>query len=405
MDFPLFLIFKDGDEVKMKQKALGLVLFFCISFAEFMFADELEVTFSTKTVPGSQYGPSNVVVAWIEDTNGIFIKTLGRWGTTRAPDLVFWIIASGFDADAVMGATRSTYGNLNVSWDFKDKSGVEVPSGTYVLKLELTENDAPPLNGAHTNLGSFQFQKNGVSGVKTLAGGGFDLVKMVYTASESSARVQAGPDHTLVLPFKSELFGKVDGKSTLPSGYTAIWSQISGPGLVTFSQENQLYSLASFDSVGQYVLKLESGLPAQIGEDLLEVHVVDSGVPNTAPVVGVKDNLSGWVGQGIQLEAEAADDGQPNNQIETSWEKFSGPGVLSLSDSSDMASSASFDKPGIYILEFVASDGELESREKVTINVSEQSENVSNGESVVGNARATTESLERTDHGGCFLNF
>ena len=36
------------------------------------------------TTPGTgNYAPRNVVAVWVEDNNGAFVKTIGRWANTR----------------------------------------------------------------------------------------------------------------------------------------------------------------------------------------------------------------------------------------------------------------------------------------------------------------------------------
>ncbi len=119
-------------------------------------ADELSLSFDTKTANG-KYAPRNIVAVWVEDGQGAFVKTIGRWSATRTSHLVNWIAASGQDNDAVSGATRSNHNNrLTASWDL---SGA--PNGTYTLKVELCENNTSAGNPGQNPVASFTFDVDG----------------------------------------------------------------------------------------------------------------------------------------------------------------------------------------------------------------------------------------------------
>ena len=136
----------------------------------------LTASFDT-TQAGGNYAPKNIVAAWIEDANGGFFKTIGRWAGTRIDHLVAWTAASGQDVDAVSGATRASHANrLTVTWDMTDTANTLVPDGNYVLRLELADRNstAPDQN----NQASFSFAKDGQPNSQTVAGGGFLNVSM-----------------------------------------------------------------------------------------------------------------------------------------------------------------------------------------------------------------------------------
>jgi hypothetical protein len=70
--------------------------------------------------------------------------------------------------------------------------------------------------------------------------------------------VSPGPNQTITLPTNSvTLNGSVqdDGR---PEGatFTITWTQVSGPGTVTFSSPNQAVTQATFSATGQYLLQL-----------------------------------------------------------------------------------------------------------------------------------------------------
>jgi len=78
------------------------------------------------------------------------------------------------------------------------------------------------------------------------------------TPGNQPPSVDAGPDQTITLPNDAILDGTVsdDGIPDPPGAVTAGWSQVSGPGEVTFGDTSAVYTTASFSNSGIYVLRL-----------------------------------------------------------------------------------------------------------------------------------------------------
>jgi hypothetical protein len=76
--------------------------------------------------------------------------------------------------------------------------------------------------------------------------------------SNQAPSVNAGPDQTITLPSSANLDGTVsdDGLPNPPGAVTTTWSQVSGPGTVTFGNANAADTTASFGQTGNYVLRL-----------------------------------------------------------------------------------------------------------------------------------------------------
>lgn len=147
--------------------------------AELASAGTLTVSFDT-TSKGGNYSPRNVVAVWIQNSSGQLVKTIGRWAGERRNSLVSWSQAAGAaDADAVSGATRANHGRLSVTWDGRNRAGVEVPDDTYTVRLELADRNSVVPTDNHQ--GSFAFVK-GLSPVNTnVSGNGFNNVNIIYT--------------------------------------------------------------------------------------------------------------------------------------------------------------------------------------------------------------------------------
>ncbi len=92
------------------------------------------------TAFGGRYKPRNVGAIWIETAQGAFVKTVEKWGKTRARYLTKWNAASGGNiVDAVTGATLSQHATHDRTWNLTDKNMCKVPAGDYRIVMEHTD--------------------------------------------------------------------------------------------------------------------------------------------------------------------------------------------------------------------------------------------------------------------------
>jgi hypothetical protein len=91
--------------------------------------------------------------------------------------------------------------------------------------------------------------------------------------------VNAGSDQTITLPSDANLSGTAtdDGLPNPPAVLTTTWSQVSGPGSVTFGNANSLTTTASFSLAGVYVLRLTASDSVLTSTDDLTVTVNNGG--------------------------------------------------------------------------------------------------------------------------------
>ncbi|MGH7452516.1 MAG: InlB B-repeat-containing protein, partial [bacterium] len=83
--------------------------------------------------------------------------------------------------------------------------------------------------------------------------------------------VDAGPDQAIFSSAPATLQGQAtdDGDPNPPGALAVTWSQVSGPGSVTFENANALSTTASFSAAGTYVLRLNASDGAlQNGDEL-----------------------------------------------------------------------------------------------------------------------------------------
>src|SRR5256712_12806236 len=94
------------------------------------------------------------------------------------------------------------------------------------------------------------------------------LVPAVPLANQAPV-VNAGADQVITLPSIANLTGAAtdDGQPNPPGALTTTWSQVSGPGTVSFSNASALNSTATFSASGAYVLRLTVSDGALAGSD------------------------------------------------------------------------------------------------------------------------------------------
>jgi hypothetical protein len=99
---------------------------------------------TTVTARG-RYAPVNVGAIWISDAQSKFVKTLRWWGRVRLSNATAWTQATGSNkTDAVSGASRTSHGQLNATWDCTDVGKNAVADGQYVAHVTFAESDANP---------------------------------------------------------------------------------------------------------------------------------------------------------------------------------------------------------------------------------------------------------------------
>lgn len=165
--------------------AAGLALLILALAAPARAAEQVTVTFKTSD-PGrgtsGNYNPRNVHVVWVEDANGNFVKTLGRWANSQRSSMKrWWAKSGGTDTDSISGATQSSFPTTayTATWNMTARGGTTpVPNGSYRIKLELTCNEF----GSPSNFVDIPFTKDGVSRTINVGNsGGYLAVTVTYT--------------------------------------------------------------------------------------------------------------------------------------------------------------------------------------------------------------------------------
>jgi hypothetical protein len=111
---------------------------------------------------------------------------------------------------------------------------------------------------------------------------GAPLLHVEYIVSDQqSPTASAGPDETVTLPASAGLTGTVtdDGLPDPPGLVTTAWSQVSGPGTVTFDDLAAVNTTASFSLAGTYVLRLSANDGELVARDDVTITVNPAPTP------------------------------------------------------------------------------------------------------------------------------
>ena len=128
-----------------------------------------------------------------------------------------------------------------------------------------------------------------------------DEVNVTALPANMAPIVNAGADQTITLPNTATLNGTMSDDG-LPAGGTlsTFWSQLSGPGTVTFNNPSSPVTGAVFPVAGTYTLRLAGNDSHRVGTDDVVVTVSPSPALNGATLALVADNVGPYVTGTIQ---------------------------------------------------------------------------------------------------------
>lgn len=179
--------------------------------------------------------------------------------------------------------------------------------------------------------------------------------------------VEAGPDQTLDGLTQTNLDASVCDDA-LPSNQklSMTWSKVSGPGTVTFAKPNSADTGVTFSSPGTYTLRLTVSDSLLTSSDTLVVTVLPG---NQAPVVSAGPDVT-VDACNASLTGTVTDDGKPTNgTLLITWNKLTGPGIVTFASPNSASTGVTFTKAGVYVLRLSAGDGALGASDDVIVTV------------------------------------
>jgi len=196
-----------------------------------------------------------------------------------------------------------------------------------------------------------------------------DEVTVVLLPENQAPVVSAGASQSITLPVNSvTLSGSVtdDGK---PQGsvLSSMWTQLSGPAGVVFSEASQPVTQATFPAVGTYVLELSATDGELSGSAPTTVTVLPQPVNQAPGVSAGPDRGLTLPNTTVSLNGSVTDDGLPNGSLAIQWSQVSGPSSVVFSDPDQAVTQATLDAAGTYTLRLSASDGQYTSSSDVRV--------------------------------------
>ncbi len=175
--------------------------------------------------------------------------------------------------------------------------------------------------------------------------------------------VSAGPNQAIVLPSGVSLHGTAYSDSNAGGKFVPSWSQVSGPGLVAFSNPSSFDTSATFSLAGIYVLRLSVSNNVQAGSSDVTI--------TAAPTF----NVSAGPLQNLRLPGSLTISGTASEfpvspGFTVFWEKVSGPGIATFSNPASPATNVDFSAVGTYVLRLNAIDGPFNASSDVGVIVS-----------------------------------
>ncbi len=180
----------------------------------------------------------------------------------------------------------------------------------------------------------------------------------------------------------------------LPAGSTvsALWSVVSGPAGVSFSNPTSANTTITFPSAGSYVLKLTASDSALTSSVTVNV-TVNPPAPNQAPVVTItasQNNLT-LPSNAVNLAAKITDDGLPvGGSISLLWSEVSGPLPATFSNPASASTQVGFPAAGTYVLQLAASDSQLTGTASISITVNPAGTNQAPTVAIIADTTALT---------------
>ena len=119
--------------------------------------------------------------------------------------------------------------------------------------------------------------------------------EILRAGQNQAPNVDAGGDRSVLFGDSAALAGTVsdDGLPNPPGSVTTLWSQVSGPGTVTFAEPSAAATSATFSAPGEYVVRLTASDSVLSRSDDLSINVTDGSAPVT---VSFQQGVDGYTG-------------------------------------------------------------------------------------------------------------
>jgi hypothetical protein len=317
------------------------------------------VTNSAREVVANAVDASQLTFVWekISGPGNIIFSAAEKSTTKIAADLDgdYEVQFTATDAGGLAGS-----GTLKFTWDTLPPAvdvGVDVagPENTVIKTAEISDAtalslawtistgaDLAVIENTKAATATAHFSGDGMISIRltaTDAAGNVAFDEFVVSRNSAAAEVSAGAD--IVIATNPMLLATVDDGI----GVSYQWSQISGPGTVTYTNPTSLASTAMASQDGVYILRIATDkLGARSSDDV--TFTLDSSLPLVNVGIDLATNAAFIVtGSATDLTA-----------LTYAWSQTSGPGVANFSVPNSLSTSITADLPGNYVLRLTATD-------------------------------------------------
>lgn len=338
-------------------------------------------------------GTSFTAAAWVKVpvthvADGILIQQQESGSTGHIGRYIVCVKANGKINFSLYGRDAN---NANEAYQFDITSSIAIKDGTWHHVACVRDGTSGRIYIDGTQRGSASGPVRQLDPVLTVAAGydarnnnqfldsAVDDVRIYADAlgSQQLVRVAGTPKIAIANPAAATadlpagvglLLGAVgsDPNETVP-GFS--WSQVSGPGTVTFGNPASGETTALFSAPGTYILRATAS--DGVNSAAAELSVTSGAVsgPNIGPLVSAGPDAAAVVNITADLTGSVSDDGMPVSPgiTSTTWSMVSGPGAVVFGNPASLATTATFSAAGQYELRLVADDGGLQTFDEVTI--------------------------------------
>ncbi|MHC4434260.1 MAG: PASTA domain-containing protein, partial [Planctomycetota bacterium] len=144
----------------------------------------------------------------------------------------------------------------------------------------------------------------------------YEMSIVPLTQGNTAPVVDAGSDQTISLPNPAKLEGTLVADDGVPIAAVMTWSQVTGPGLVTFADVSAVDTTATFTLPGTYVLRLTADDGELAGSDEVTITVTGD-----AAVSFLDVRITGTE---VDNPARSTDDVEEIDNATSSLDRFSG---------------------------------------------------------------------------------
>jgi hypothetical protein len=158
-----------------------------------------------------------------------------------------------------------------------------------------------------------------------------------------------------------------DGFPQPPGLTTNLWYRVSGPGLVEIEAARTPSTLVRFSDAGLYVFRLVASDGELSASNDVSIIVLDGSTTNQPPSVNAGPDRVGSTAYPTVLHGVVTDDTVVTTAV--SWMKVAGPGTVQFDNISNLNAMVSIAQAGHYVLRLIASDGNAQASDDMSIDV------------------------------------